>query len=63
MADYCDSSKSSRLFAYIGPAVSRVRRVRTRYEDAREQSTMIDGCESGRAFVAAAAAAFTCSDL
>ena len=30
--------------------------------DVREQSTMIDGCESGRAFFAAAAAAFTNSD-
>ena len=32
-------------------------------EDAREQSIMTDGCESGRAFFAAAAAALTNSDL
>ena len=32
-------------------------------EDVREQSIMMDGCESGRAFFAAAAAAFTNSAL
>jgi hypothetical protein len=31
--------------------------------DVREQSIMMDGCESGRAFFAAAAADFTNSDL
>jgi len=31
--------------------------------DSREQSTMMDGCDSGRAFFAAAAAAFTKSDV
>jgi hypothetical protein len=46
-----------------GIGQSGIRRVGGRCEDAREQSTMIDGCDWGRAFLAAAAAAFTNSDL